>query len=55
MISHRVSTVKDADIILVMEEGRIVEAGNHESLVQRQGIYADLYEKQRLMEELEEL
>jgi ATP-binding cassette subfamily B protein len=55
MISHRVSTVKDADKILVMEEGRIVEEGAHDSLIKRGGIYADLYEKQLLMEELEEL
>ncbi|RJP19543.1 MAG: ABC transporter ATP-binding protein [Candidatus Abyssobacteria bacterium SURF_5] len=55
MISHRISTVKDADKILVMEEGQIVEEGSHESLIQLKGIYADLYEKQLLMEELEEL
>jgi ATP-binding cassette subfamily B multidrug efflux pump len=55
MISHRISTVKEADWILVMEEGQVVEEGTHESLVSRQGIYADLYEKQLLMQELEEL
>jgi ATP-binding cassette subfamily B protein len=55
IISHRVSTVKDADKILVMQEGQIVEEGIHESLIKRRGIYADLYEKQLLMQELEEL
>jgi ATP-binding cassette subfamily B protein len=55
IISHRVSTVKDADNIIVIEEGRIAEQGTHDSLVQEGGIYAELYERQLLMEELEEL
>ena len=55
MISHRVSTVKDADRIIVMKDGRIAEAGSHDSLINEGGIYADLYQKQLLMEELERM
>lgn len=53
MISHRVSTVKHADKIVVLDEGRIVEEGSHDSLIQKGGIYADLYHRQQLLEELE--
>jgi ATP-binding cassette subfamily B protein len=52
IVSHRVSTVKDADLIVVLEDGRIAERGTHDSLVARGGIYAELYEKQLLEEEL---
>ncbi len=55
MISHRVSTVKDADKIVVLAEGQIVEEGTHESLIEAEGIYADLYQKQLLMEELQKM
>jgi len=53
IISHRISTVKDADLIIVMDNGRIVERGTHDELVEMKGIYADLNEKQLLEEELE--
>jgi ATP-binding cassette subfamily B multidrug efflux pump len=52
MISHRVSTVKDADMIMVLDEGRIIERGSHTELLQKGTLYATLYEKQ-LMEEHE--
>lgn len=52
IVSHRVSTVKDADLIVVLEDGGIAERGTHDSLIDRGGIYAELYEKQLLEEEL---
>ena len=55
LISHRISTVKDADHIVVLDEGSIVETGTHEQLLEQNGIYANIYETQLLQEELEEL
>ena len=52
IVSHRVSTVRSADQILVCVEGRIVERGTHQTLVADDGVYADLYRKQLLEEEL---
>jgi ATP-binding cassette subfamily B protein len=52
-ISHRVSTVKNADRIAVLHAGRIVEYGTHDELLARNGYYTDLYNKQLLEEELE--
>jgi ATP-binding cassette subfamily B protein len=46
IVAHRLSTIKNADIILVMWEGSIVEQGNHESLLEAGGFYADLYNSQ---------
>jgi ATP-binding cassette subfamily B multidrug efflux pump len=53
LISHRVSTVRQADCIFVLEDGAVVEMGTHAELVGRGGYYADLYQKQLLEEELE--
>ncbi len=55
MISHRISTVKDADMILVMGDGKIIERGDHDHLISLDGHYADIYKKQLLESELEEL
>jgi ATP-binding cassette subfamily B multidrug efflux pump len=54
-ISHRVSTVRNADRIAVLHDGRIVESGTHEELLALNGYYSDLYNKQLLEEELAEV
>jgi ATP-binding cassette subfamily B protein len=53
LISHRVSTVRHADRIFVLDQGEIVEQGSHVDLVAGGGYYAELYQKQLLEEELE--
>jgi ATP-binding cassette subfamily B protein len=55
VVSHRVSSVKDADHIVVLDDGRIVERGTHESLLAHNGYYADLYQRQTLEAEIEEI
>jgi len=55
IISHRITAVKDADFIIVLDDGEIVEQGTHDELLELGGIYADLYQKQILEEELERM
>ncbi len=52
-ISHRISTLQNCDTIVVLQEGKIVEQGNHTELLQQGGVYAWLYEKQLLEEEIQ--
>ena len=53
VVAHRISTVKDADEILVLDDGRIAERGTHRDLLERGGLYAAMYRRQLLEEELE--
>ena len=53
VVAHRISTVKDADEILVLDDGRIAERGTHRELLERGGMYAQMYRRQLLEEELE--
>ena len=46
IVAHRLSTIQEADIILVMKDGNIIEQGNHETLLKQKGFYADLYNSQ---------
>jgi ATP-binding cassette subfamily B protein len=53
LISHRISTVRLADRIFVLDGGELVEAGTHDQLVKRNGLYAEMYRKQLIVSELE--
>jgi ATP-binding cassette, subfamily B, multidrug efflux pump len=55
VIAHRISTVMEADQIIVLDEGRIVERGDHAQLLELDGIYADMYRRQHLADELGDL
>jgi ATP-binding cassette subfamily B protein len=46
IVAHRLSTIQNADVILVMKDGKIIEQGNHEELLAKQGFYANLYQSQ---------
>lgn len=52
IVSHRISAIKDADDIIVLDDGAIVQHGTHEELKQQEGIYKDIYEKQQIEEEI---
>jgi ATP-binding cassette, subfamily B, multidrug efflux pump len=52
IIAHRISTIKNADLILVLDDGKIIEQGQHDALIKRQGVYARLFEKQLLQDAL---
>jgi ATP-binding cassette subfamily B protein len=54
IISHRISTVREADRIIILESGKISEQGMHEELVAKGGLYTRIYEKQRLQAAIEE-
>jgi ABC-type multidrug transport system fused ATPase/permease subunit len=55
LISHRISTLRSADLIIYLSGGQIIEQGTHEELLVRQGAYYRLYQKQQLAREIEEL
>jgi len=54
IISHRISTIKDSDLIIVIDNGEIIESGNHSQLLKKSQVYQRLYSRQQLSEELEE-
>ena len=53
LIAHRISTVREADRIFVLDDGRLVEQGTHDALIERDGVYADMFHKQQIMYDLE--
>ncbi|HRE59080.1 MAG TPA: ABC transporter ATP-binding protein [Candidatus Kapabacteria bacterium] len=53
IIAHRLTSVKNCDEIIVLDEGRIIEHGSHEALISMNGLYADMFERQKLEEELQ--
>jgi ATP-binding cassette subfamily B multidrug efflux pump len=51
IISHRISSIKYADSILVVEDGKVVEEGTHDDLLKRNGAYADIYHQQQMQQD----
>ena len=54
LIAHRISTIKNADVIMVLDNGKIREVGTHSELIENNDVYKDMYEKQKLEDALEE-
>ncbi len=54
IVSHRVSSVKNADRIIVLDEGKVIESGSHRSLLSQNGVYAEMHRKQLLEGKVEE-
>jgi len=54
IIAHRISTIQDSDLIIVLDEGKIVESGKHNELLKKEGLYSSIYEKQLLEKMLEQ-
>ncbi|MFN4907902.1 MAG: ATP-binding cassette domain-containing protein, partial [Bacteroidota bacterium] len=52
VISHRISTVQRCSTIIVLDKGKIVESGSHDELLQRRGLYFDMYERQQLEQQI---
>ncbi len=55
LVSHRISTIQNADLLAVLKDGQIIEQGTHKELIARDGIYANMYRQQQLEEELEKM
>ena len=55
IVSHRMAVIKEADEILVLEDGRIVERGDHDTLLRADGVYARMYRRQQMSDELDEM
>jgi len=54
IIAHRISTIQDSDLIIVLDEGKIAESGKHKELLGKKGLYSSIYEKQLLEEMIEQ-
>ncbi len=55
LVSHRISTIQNTDLLVVLKDGQIIEQGTHKELIARDGIYANMYRQQQLEEELERM